>query len=181
MTFFSKKRQFRFRNRKLHFCENFFENLVKFLDKKFYNHSWNIDVDSTSGGLDSLVSDNGDLIWLKSWFNDWDELMSGTSWWLVHETSSDHGERMVEGTWLVSDIFRIEEDYINQNILILSISGDGMNKFDLKIFFRILKIFQNIFRFSKKKFRFFEKKNFRFFKKIFDLIFRHYECYHCVA
>ena len=122
----------------VHFCENFLKILLNFW-KKFYNHSWNIDVYSTSGGLDSLVSDNGDLIWLKSWFNDWDELVSGTSWWLVHETSSDHSERMVEGTWLVSDIFRIEEDHINQNILILSISGDGMNKFDLKFFLEFSK------------------------------------------
>ena len=100
--------------------------------KNIYNHSWNVNVDSASGGLDSLISDNCDLIWLKSWFNDWDELMSGTSWWLVHETSSDHGEWMVEGTWLVSDIFRIEKDDIDQNILILGISGDGMNQFNLK-------------------------------------------------
>ena len=100
--------------------------------KKFYNHSWNVNVDSASGGLDSLISDNCDLIWLKSWFNDWDELMGGTSWWLVHETSSDHGEWVVEGTWLVSDIFRIEKDDIDQNVLILGISGDGMNQFNLK-------------------------------------------------
>ena len=101
--------------------------------EKNYNHSWNVNVDSASGGLDSLISDNGDLIWLKSWFNDWDELVSGTSWWLVHETSSDHCERMVEGTWLVSDIFRIEKNDIDQNVLILGISGDGMNQFNLKI------------------------------------------------
>ena len=107
---------------------------VKILQKNqfFYNHSWNINVDSTSGGLNSLISNNSDLIWLKSWFNDWDELMSGTSWWLVHETSSDHGKRVVESTWLVSDIFRIKKDNIDQNVLILGISGDGMNQFDLK-------------------------------------------------
>ena len=122
----------------VHFCENFLKIWLK-IWKKIYNHSWNIDVDSTSGGLDSLVSDNGDLIWLESWFNDWDELVSGTSWWLVHETSSDHGERMVEGTWLVSDIFRIEKDHINQNILILGISGDGVNEFDLKKFLEFSK------------------------------------------
>ena len=85
-------------------------------------------------GRNTLISDDGHLIRLKSRFDNRDKLRRLPSGGFVQKTSCDQRQRLIHNFRLVWDIFRIEKDDVDFDIFILSVSSNNINK--LGVFFR---------------------------------------------
>ena len=85
-------------------------------------------------GRNTLISDDGHLIRLKSRFDNRDKLRRLPSGSFVQKTACDQSQRLIHNFRLVWDIFRIEKDDVDFDIFILSVSSNNINK--LGVFFR---------------------------------------------
>lgn len=85
-------------------------------------------------GRNTLISDNGHLIRLKSRFDNRNKLRCLPSGSFVQKTACDQSQRLIHNFRLVWDIFRIEKDDVDFDIFILSVSSNNIYK--LGVFFR---------------------------------------------